>query len=113
MRGQEGVGKNTFVGALGKLFGRHFFEGSTDSQFTGQFNSHLQDKIFVHANEAFFAGDKRHEGTLKAMITDPMMPIEAKGRRYQNCRQFHAHHDVVEQLLGCASRTGCKALLCP
>jgi len=79
LRGKEGTGKNTFVGAIGDLFPQHYFESSASSQFLGNFNSHLRDKILVHANEAFFAGDKKHEATLKHMITEPMIAIEAKG----------------------------------
>lgn len=79
LRGKEGTGKNSFVGPLGDLFPQHFFEGGQTSQFLGQFNSHLRDKILVHGNEAFFAGDKKHEAALKMLITEPKMPIEAKG----------------------------------
>ncbi len=79
MRGREGVGKNTFVNALGKLVNGHFFESSSSQQFLGNFNAHLRDKVLIHANEAFFAGDKKHEATLKMIITEATMPIEAKG----------------------------------
>ena len=79
LRGKEGTGKNSFVGTIGDLFPQHYFESSSSAQFLGNFNSHLRDKILIHANEAFFAGDKRHEASLKMMITEPMIPIEAKG----------------------------------
>ena len=79
MRGREGTGKNTFVKTVGSLFPEHYFESSSSQQFLGNFNSHLRDKVLVHANEAFFAGDKKHEATLKMLITEATMPIEAKG----------------------------------
>jgi phage/plasmid-associated DNA primase len=47
----------------------------------GSFNAHLRDAVFVFADEAFFAGDKQHEGALKALVTEPSITIEAK---YQN-----------------------------
>lgn len=79
MRGREGTGKNTFAGTLGSLIPEHFFEATSVKQVAGNFNSHLRDKILVHANEAFFAGDPKIAATLKGMITDPTIAIEAKG----------------------------------
>jgi thymidylate kinase len=79
LKGKEGTGKNTFVNAIASLFREHFFESSSSQQFLGNFNSHLRDKVLVHANEAFFAGDKKHEATLKMLITEATMPIEPKG----------------------------------
>jgi hypothetical protein len=35
----------------------------------------------VFADEAFFAGDKQHEGVLKSLVTEPFITVEAK---YQN-----------------------------
>jgi hypothetical protein len=49
------------------------------SHLTGKFNSHLRDAILVFGDEAFCAGDKEHEGALKALITEPTVMIEAKG----------------------------------
>ena len=31
---------------------------------------HLRDAVFVFADEAFFAGDKAHEGVLKALVVN-------------------------------------------
>ncbi|AAT69509.1 gp33 [Alphaproteobacteria phage PhiJL001] len=88
MRGKEGTGKNTFVGTLGSFFPRHYFESSSSGQFLGNFNAHLRDKVLVHANEAFFAGDKKHEATLKMIVTEEMMPIEAKGVDITRCPNY-------------------------
>jgi len=79
LRGKEGTGKNSFVETLGHIFGRHYFEATHAARITGNFNAHLRDKVLVHANEAFFAGDRRQEAALKGMITDPTIAIEAKG----------------------------------
>jgi hypothetical protein len=35
--------------------------------------------VFLFADEAFFAGDKKHESILKALITEPTLTVEAKG----------------------------------
>lgn len=79
LRGREGTGKNTFVEAMGSLMPRHYFETASSEHIVGKFNGHLRDKVFVHANEAFFAGDKKHEADLKALITDGSRAFEAKG----------------------------------
>jgi hypothetical protein len=44
----------------------------------GRFNAHLRAKCVLVANEAFYAGNKRHEATLKALVTDAVLPIEQK-----------------------------------
>ena len=46
----------------------------------GHFNDHLRDAVVVFADEAFFPGDKQGEGTLKMLITEPIIPIEGKGQ---------------------------------
>ena len=45
---------------------------------TGNFNSHLRDVCVLGVNEAFFAGDPRQVGPLKALITEPTLAIEQK-----------------------------------
>lgn len=79
LRGKEGTGKNTFVEVFGSLVQDHFLDTSKTEHIVGKFNSHLRGKLLVHANEAFFAGDKRHEADLKSLITEPTLGIEAKG----------------------------------
>jgi hypothetical protein len=39
----------------------------------------LQDKLFMFADEAFWAGDKTSERTLKGLVTERVMMIEPKG----------------------------------
>ncbi len=78
LRGEKGTGKGTLGSALGTLFGGHYLYLSNSEQLTGRFNAHLRDAIFIFADEAFFAGDKKHEGSLKSIITEPMITIEAK-----------------------------------
>ena len=45
----------------------------------GNFNAHLVDALFLFLDEAFWAGDKQGEGTLKALITESTLMIEPKG----------------------------------
>jgi len=79
MRGGKGVGKSLIATIFGKLFGRHNLHIANPSHLIGNFNAHLRDVIFLFADEAFFAGDKRHESVLKMLVTETSIPIEQKG----------------------------------
>lgn len=80
IRGKRGTGKGFFATHFGRLFGRHFLHVSNAGHVTGNFNAHLRDCVLLFADEAFFAGDRKHESTLKTLITEPTLPIEAKGQ---------------------------------
>jgi hypothetical protein len=79
LRGDEGTGKGVLVHAYGSLFGAHYVHVSQPGHLVGNFNSHLQQARVLFADEAFFAGDPRHNGVLKALITEPQIKIEPKG----------------------------------
>jgi len=78
-RGDQGTGKTMFARILGKLVGRHFLAVTDSKHLLGSFNAHLRDCLLLLADEAFYAGDKKHEGMLKTMVTEPDMIIENKG----------------------------------
>ena len=80
LKGARGTGKGMFGRALRGIFGRHFLQVSDAKHLVGQFNSHLRDTVFLFADEAFFAGDKRHESVLKTMVTEDTLVVEGKGR---------------------------------
>ncbi len=80
LRGRQGTGKGIFCSQFGALFGRHFIQISQAAHLTGNFNSHLKDKLVVHADETFWAGDKKAEGVLKSLITEDTIQIEMKGK---------------------------------
>jgi hypothetical protein len=79
IRGKEGTGKGIAARYFGELFGAHFRHISQPKHLTGHFNAHLQQTAVLFADEAFFAGDRAHEGILKALITEPVLLIEPKG----------------------------------
>ncbi|MBT7357189.1 MAG: hypothetical protein HN809_12410 [Rhodospirillaceae bacterium] len=81
LRGGRGTGKGMFARAVLKAAGQHSVHVSSAEQITGRFNAHLHDCLFFFADEAFWAGDKSHEGQLKRVITEPTLFIEQK---YQN-----------------------------
>jgi hypothetical protein len=70
------------------LFGRHFLTVSDPKHLVGSFNAHLRDCVVLFGDEAFFAGDKKHESTLKTLITDDMITIEAKGVDVEATRNY-------------------------
>jgi len=79
LKGGRGTGKSKVATVFGSLFGRHMLHISNSSHLVGNFNSHLRDVLFLFADEAFFAGDKKHESVLKTLITEQTIVIEAKG----------------------------------
>jgi hypothetical protein len=79
LKGDQGTGKGVFVKGFGSLFGRHFLQVSDSKHLVGNFNAHLRDCVVLFADEAFFAGDKRHANILKMLITEDMLAIEKKG----------------------------------
>ena len=79
IQGLKGVGKNFAAEPFATLFGQHGLVVSDQGRITRNFNSHLRDKCTLICDEAFFAGDRRHEGVLKALITGNTITIEAKG----------------------------------
>lgn len=79
MRGRMGTGKSFAVKAFGSLWGRHFLQVSDSKHLVGSFNAHLRDCVVLFGDEAFYAGDKKHEAILKTMVTEETIMIEGKG----------------------------------
>jgi hypothetical protein len=80
LRGARGAGKGMLLNWLWRAWGQHAVHISSARHLVGNFNAHLRDCVMLFADEAF-AGDRSHEGVLKALITEPSLPIEGK---YQN-----------------------------
>ena len=79
LRGEKGSGKGILGHFLRRLWGAHGMHISSPDHLVGKFNNHLADLCFLFADEAFYSGDKSHEGILKALITEPTITIERKG----------------------------------
>lgn len=79
-KGAKGTGKGTLGRVLQQLAGPHGLHISSPEHITGRFNSHLQNCICLFADEAFWAGDKSGEAKLKALVTEPTVAYEGKGR---------------------------------
>ena len=80
LRGAPGAGKGIVARTFGKIFGKHFAHIANGEQLTGRFNASLATSCLVFLDEALWAGDKRGEGVLKALITEPRLQLEAKFR---------------------------------
>ncbi len=79
LRGEMGTGKGVFAKGFGSLFGRHFLQVTDPKHLVGSFNSHLRDCVVLFGDEAFYAGDKKHESVLKGLVTEEHLAIESKG----------------------------------
>lgn len=79
MRGRMGTGKGALTKHFGALWGRHYMQISDPKHLVGSFNAHLRDCVVLFADEAFYAGDKKHESILKAIVTEDTLTVEAKG----------------------------------
>jgi hypothetical protein len=86
LRGVQGCGKGTLGHALRYILGQHAMHISNSKHLIGAFNAHLRDCVFLFADEAFFAGDKAGLGTLKALITESVLTIEAKFKNAIQCK---------------------------
>lgn len=88
LRGKQGTGKGVFAKGFGSVFGRHFLQVSNVKYLTGAFNAHLRDCVVIFADEIFYAGDKKHEGVLKAMVTEEKFTVEQKGIDVETASNF-------------------------
>jgi hypothetical protein len=79
LRGGKGTGKTVFADVFGRLFGRHYWAVADAKFIVGNFNAHLRDCVVLFGDEAFWAGDRKHESVLKALITSRTLVIESKG----------------------------------
>lgn len=78
LQGGRGTGKGKLGNWICLLFGQHACHVTNGNHVTGDFNSHLQDCVFLFADEAFWAGDKQAENILKSYITEPTIAISQK-----------------------------------
>lgn len=77
-RGGRGVGKGIVATNLGRILQDHFIHAIQADHVTGKFNGHLQDCVLLFGDEAFFAGDPRHEKILNGLITETTRLSEQK-----------------------------------
>ncbi len=78
LRGGRGTGKGVFARAIVRLLGCHGKHITNAEHLVGKHNQHLEDCIVLFADEAFFAGDRKHESVLKGLVTEPTIMVEPK-----------------------------------
>jgi len=78
LTGEQGVGKTIVGKTMRRLLGRHYVLATRSRYITGQFNAHLLSCLLLHAEEAFWAGDKAAEGVLKDLVTGDRHLMEFK-----------------------------------
>ena len=78
--GESGVGKTIVGEIIGSLFRPHYLLIDHPRLATGNFNAHAASLLMLHADEAFFAGDRAAVGRLRSLVTAKELPIEHKGR---------------------------------
>lgn len=79
LKGGKGIGKGVFANYFGAIFGEAFMPIADSGKFTGRFNMHLSKSLVVFLDEAVWGGDKKAEGSLKQLITEPSILFEPKG----------------------------------
>ena len=77
--GEEGVGKSKFFDWLREGLGDYAIKVASKKHLVGNFNSHLDSKLLVVAEEAFWSGDKEAASILKDFITSDTAMTERKG----------------------------------
>jgi hypothetical protein len=88
--GPEGAGKSLLLSYFGQILGvgDYYVMVTKEDHITGKFNSHLGRTLLLHSEEALWAGDKKHAGIIKSLITDDMQMYEPKGLNPQPIRNF-------------------------
>lgn len=79
LRGGKGAGKGVFANTMADIFGAHGLQIFNPKHLVGNFNAHMRSCLLLFADEAFWAGDKAGESTLKGLVTEPKLFIEQKG----------------------------------
>lgn len=76
--GEQGTGKSKVFDWVRKAIGCAALKVSSGRHLTGNFNAHLDGKIFLTCEEAFWAGDKTAGGVMKDLISSTTLQIEGK-----------------------------------
>lgn len=86
--GNEGAGKSALIGYFGRILGRGFTVVTNDEHIHGKFNKHLASTLLLHSDEALYAGDRRHAGIIRSLITDDHRIYEQKGIDARQVRNY-------------------------
>lgn len=76
--GEQGTGKSKVFDWVRRAIGCAALKVSAGRHLTGNFNAHLDGKVFLTCEEAFWGGEKAAAGVLKDLITSETLQIEGK-----------------------------------
>lgn len=76
--GEQGTGKSKVFDWVRRAIGSAALKVSAGRHLTGNFNAHLDGKVFLTCEEAFWGGEKAAAGVLKDLITSETLQIEGK-----------------------------------
>ena len=90
-QGAEGCGKGCLFRILEKLVGSSkYFETSTpERDVWGNFNSKMGSTFFVHLSELSKKQTQEAENKIKALVTDPHITINCKGKDAITTTSYH------------------------
>lgn len=77
--GEQGVGKSKFYDWFRVGLADYAIKVSSKKYLVGSFNAHLDSKLLVVAEEAFWSGDKESASVLKDFISSETYTVERKG----------------------------------
>lgn len=78
VKGEQGTGKSKPFDWLREAMGCAAMKVSQGKHLTGNFNAHLDGKLLLVCEEAFWAGDKAAAGVIKDLISAEEFTVEAK-----------------------------------
>lgn len=88
LRGNKGIGKSLVVSVMRSIMGEYCKTLNNINQLVGDYNGHLEGTILLNLDEVYWGGDKTHEGTLKNLVTDEEMMINAKFKHPKMVKNF-------------------------
>lgn len=90
--GGQGLGKSSLFKLIRGVWSANSFQTSRIADVVGDFNSALERSYFVLLDEAVYHGDKKVIESMKSLVTEPVLTIQAK---HQPQRQIQSFHRIV------------------
>lgn len=86
--GEHGIGKTLLIKYFGRILGHGYVPVTDEKHVHGQFNKHMAVALLLHSEEALYAGDRKHRGTIKSLISDDYRLFEPKNIDAKRVRNF-------------------------
>lgn len=78
VQGEQGTGKSKVFDWVRRAIGAAAIKISNGRHLTGNFNAHMDGKIFMTCEESFWGGEKAAAGIIKDLISSDTLQIEGK-----------------------------------